>query len=107
MVMKKAELIEKKLKEGLLSINEARSLQGLDPIELDPCKQFFKKLEGGEKEVKGYKETIRHLPELSRVIEALEKLNKEYTITKRTEIYGKDEKHPCINSVWDVEEKVQ
>ncbi|MFL1663011.1 hypothetical protein [Bacillus cereus] len=45
MVMKKAELIEKKLKEGLLSINEARSLQGLDPIELDPCKQFFKKLE--------------------------------------------------------------
>ncbi|MDZ4408781.1 hypothetical protein ORM92_23825 [Bacillus cereus] len=102
MVMKKAELIEKKLKEGLLSINEARSLQGLDL-----CKQFFKKLEGGEKEVKGYKETIRHLPELSRVIEALEKLNKEYTITKRTEIYGKDEKHPCINSVWDVEEKVQ
>ncbi|KAA0781482.1 hypothetical protein [Bacillus sp. BB56-3] len=45
MVIKKAELIEKKLKEGLLSINEARSLQGLDPIELDPCKQFFKKLE--------------------------------------------------------------
>ncbi|MES1054131.1 hypothetical protein FOA24_35820 [Bacillus thuringiensis] len=45
MVMKKAELIEKKLKEGLLSINEARSLQGLDPTELDSCKQFFKKLE--------------------------------------------------------------
>ncbi|UDW08803.1 hypothetical protein FHP23_012800 [Bacillus cereus] len=45
MVMKKAELIEKKLKESLLSINEARSLQGLDPIELDSCKQFFKKLE--------------------------------------------------------------
>ncbi|TKH48513.1 hypothetical protein FC677_29020 [Bacillus cereus] len=44
MVMKKAELIEKKLKEGLLSINEARKLQGLDPIELDSCKQFFKKL---------------------------------------------------------------
>ncbi|MDA1642022.1 MULTISPECIES: hypothetical protein [Bacillus] len=44
MVMKKAELIEKKLKEDLLSINEARKLQGLDPIELDSCKQFFKKL---------------------------------------------------------------
>ncbi|HDR8433530.1 TPA: hypothetical protein QC285_003312 [Bacillus cereus] len=44
MVMKKAELIEKKLKEGLLSINEARKLQGLGPIELDSCKQFFKKL---------------------------------------------------------------
>ena len=51
----------------------------------------FKKLEGVGEEVKGYKETIRHLPELSRVIEALEKLNKEYTIIKRTEIYGKDE----------------
>lgn len=107
MVMKKAELIEKKLKEGLLSINEARSLQGLDPIELDPCKQFFKKLEGGEKEVKGYKETIRHLPELIKIVEALEKLNKEYTITKRTETHGKDDKHPRIESVWDVEEKVQ
>lgn len=44
--MKKAELIKKKLEEGLLSINEARILQGLEPIELDPCKQFFKKLEG-------------------------------------------------------------
>ncbi|QKH28150.1 hypothetical protein FOC89_23005 [Bacillus thuringiensis] len=43
--MKKAELIKKKLEEGLLSINEARILQGLEPIELDPCKQFFKKLE--------------------------------------------------------------
>ena len=42
MVMKKAELIEKKLKEGLLSINEARSLQGLDLIELDSCKQFLR-----------------------------------------------------------------
>lgn len=104
--MSKAELIKKKLEEGLLNINEARTLQGLEPIELDPCKQFFKNLERGEKEMKGYKETIRHLPELSRVIEALEKLNKEYTITKRKEIYGKDDKYPRIESVWDIEEKV-
>ncbi|MEK5251349.1 hypothetical protein MKX66_27885 [Bacillus sp. FSL R9-9530] len=57
--------------------------------------------------MKGYKETIRHLPELSRVIEALEKLNKEYTITKRTKIYGEDTEHPNVVSVWDVEEKTQ
>nr|WP_307896965.1 hypothetical protein [Bacillus sp. FDAARGOS_1420] len=103
---KKVERIQKKIEEVLLSMNEARILQGLEPIELDPCNQFFKKLEEKKKEIKGYKETIRHLPGLSRVIEALEKLNKEYTITKRTEIYGKNDKHPRIESAWDVEEKI-
>lgn len=107
MLLKKAELIEKKLEEGKLSINEARLLFDLEPIVSYPCFQFFNKLDGGTKEMKGYKETIRHLPELIKIVEALEKLNKEYTITKRTETHGKDDKYPRIESVWDVEEKAQ
>ncbi|MBK5495335.1 hypothetical protein [Bacillus sp. TH13] len=34
MVMKKAELIQKKIKEGKLSVNEARLLLDLEPIEI-------------------------------------------------------------------------
>ncbi|HGH7181594.1 hypothetical protein PDR89_22880 [Bacillus cereus group sp. Bc002] len=58
-------------------------------------------------EMNGYKESISTKGHLIEVIDALEKLKKEYTITKRTEIYGEDTKHPCIMSVWDVEEKTQ
>lgn len=35
--MKKAELIQKKIEEGKLSINEARILMDLEPIETDAC----------------------------------------------------------------------
>ncbi|WP_459503070.1 hypothetical protein [Bacillus sp. C1] len=38
--MKKAELIEKKIREGKLSINEARILQDLEPIEEERCNQY-------------------------------------------------------------------
>ncbi|WP_410976581.1 hypothetical protein [Bacillus cereus] len=43
--MDKAKLIQSKIEENKLSINEARILMDLEPIETDPCNYFFKKLE--------------------------------------------------------------
>ncbi|MGR5964232.1 MULTISPECIES: hypothetical protein [Bacillus] len=39
--MDKAKLIQGKIEEGKLSINEARILMGLEPIEMDTCNYFF------------------------------------------------------------------
>ncbi|BAR81497.1 uncharacterized protein KNN_00622 [Bacillus thuringiensis serovar tolworthi] len=39
--MNKAKLIQSKIEEGKLSINESRILMDLEPIKMDACNYFF------------------------------------------------------------------
>ncbi|EJR08762.1 hypothetical protein II5_01044 [Bacillus cereus MSX-A1] len=45
MVVKKVKLIEKKLEEGKLSVNEARLLLDLEPLEVKQCDKLFVKFD--------------------------------------------------------------
>ncbi|HDT6576974.1 TPA: hypothetical protein QFT23_003139 [Bacillus cereus] len=107
--MNKKDLIIKLIEDCRITMNEARVLQDLEPVQDARYDYLYAKGKGGMETMKGYKKSIHHKPELIQVMDALDQLKKEYTITKRIEKQEEDYKvfRSCTETVWDVEEKVK
>ena len=83
--MNKAELIQKKIEEGKLSINEARILMDLEPIETDACFRTVNNklmVEVGvdtTEALEGIKEVTEAANECADALEKLEKVMDKFT----------------------------
>lgn len=83
--MKKAELIQKKIEEGKLSINEARILMDLEPIETEACIRTVNNKLMVEVDVEttealeGIKEVTQAANECADALDKLEKIMDKFT----------------------------
>lgn len=83
--MKKAELIQKKIEEGKLSINEARILMDLEPIETEACIRTVNNklmVEVGvetTEALEGIKEVTQAANECADALDKLEKIMNKFT----------------------------
>lgn len=83
--MKKAELIQKKIEEGKLSINEARILMDLEPIETEACIRTVNNklmVEVGvetTEALEGIKEVTQAANECADALDKLEKIMDKFT----------------------------
>ncbi len=93
--MDKAKLIQSKIEEGKLSINESRILMDLEPIETESCnrllandKLIIEVTADTTEALEGIKEVTEAANECAEALEKLEKVMSEYTgVVETVELY--------------------